>query len=247
MTMTGLILGTGSNAAYIEKAERVLRWGDAEGKGHQGFVLMDPEMGAFGDNGCIDFIKTEWDKKLDEESLLPGSFTYEKYFAGKYLGELVRLAFMTALERAEQDVPQYLKDKDSFTTSDVSGILSTSEKPEVAKNLTGTQLATLQYICQLYSERAALLVSLTIATFLNRMARPEEAVVAVTGNKVKVKFLSFLFPLGSLYKHHPLLPQRLDYHTSKLTSFPFCYKLSDDGSGKGAGLVAAIVSRLKSS
>jgi len=232
MTMTGLILGTGSNAAYIEKAERVLRWGDAEGKGHQGFVLMDPEMGAFGDNGCIDFIKTEWDKKLDEESLLPGSFTYEKYFAGKYLGELVRLAFMTALERAEQDVPQYLKDKDSFTTSDVSGILSTSEKPEVAKNLTGTQLATLQYICQLYSERAALLVSLTIATFLNRMARPEEAVVAVT---------------GSLYKHHPLLPQRLDYHTSKLTSFPFSYKLSDDGSGKGAGLVAAIVSRLKSS
>ena len=92
-----MILGTGTNAAYIEDASKVLRWGDNDGEKHEGRVLMDPESGAFGDNGCIDFIKTEWDKKLDENSLLPGSFTFEKYFAGKYLGELTRLVFETRL------------------------------------------------------------------------------------------------------------------------------------------------------
>ena len=34
---------------------------------------------------------------------------------------------------------------------------------------------------KMFSERAALLVSLTIATFLNRMGRQTESVVAVTG------------------------------------------------------------------
>ena len=49
------------------------RWGGAGGGGHEGRVIIDPEMGAFGDNGCIDFIKTEWDTQLDKGSLLPGT------------------------------------------------------------------------------------------------------------------------------------------------------------------------------
>ena len=49
------------------------RWGGAGGSGHEGRVIIDPEMGAFGDNGCIDFIKTEWDTQLDKGSLLPGT------------------------------------------------------------------------------------------------------------------------------------------------------------------------------
>ena len=73
----GLILGTGTNASYIEKAERVVRWG--EGTARDTLVkevIMDPETGAFGDNGCIDFIKTEWDRELDLASLLQGIFSW---------------------------------------------------------------------------------------------------------------------------------------------------------------------------
>ena len=83
---------------------------------------------------------------------------------------------------------------------------------------------------QVLSERASVLVSLTIATFLTRMSRPDETVIAVT---------------GSLYKLHPSLSSRLEHHTARMTTFPFTYKLSDDGSGKGAGLVAAIAQRIK--
>ena len=81
------------------------------------------------------------------------------------------------------------------------------------------------------TERAGLLVGLTVATYLTRMSRQEETVVAVT---------------GSLYRLHPSLSVRLTHYTSQLTKFPFTYKLCQDGSGKGAGLVAAIASRLVS-
>lgn len=66
----GLILGTGCNGAYLEKAQNVAHWeGDRHGAKE---VIVDPEFGAFGDNGCIDFVKTEFDKELDKISLLPG-------------------------------------------------------------------------------------------------------------------------------------------------------------------------------
>jgi Hexokinase len=38
-------------------------------------VVIDIEWGAFGDNGVLDFIKTEFDKEVDKNSLLVGSFT----------------------------------------------------------------------------------------------------------------------------------------------------------------------------
>ena len=50
----------------------MLRWGEGDRRTHQGQVIIDPEMGAFGDNGCIDFIRTQWDNEMDKKSLLPG-------------------------------------------------------------------------------------------------------------------------------------------------------------------------------
>jgi len=55
---------------------------------------MDIEWGAFGDNGVLDFIKTDYDRAVDNTSLLPKSFTFEKYIAGKYLGEIVRVILL---------------------------------------------------------------------------------------------------------------------------------------------------------
>lgn len=50
----------------------MLRWGEGAQGAHSGQVIIDPEMGAFGDNGCIDFIRTQWDNEMDKKSLLPG-------------------------------------------------------------------------------------------------------------------------------------------------------------------------------
>lgn len=73
-TRIGIVFGTGSNAAYVEQADRVRHW---EGKGRCGAkqVCIDIEWGAFGDKGSLAFIRTNYDIELDKTSLLPGGYT----------------------------------------------------------------------------------------------------------------------------------------------------------------------------
>ena len=51
------------------------------------FVVLGPTgllLQAFGDTGCIDFVKTDIDREVDDASLFPRSFTFEKMLAGKH-------------------------------------------------------------------------------------------------------------------------------------------------------------------
>jgi hexokinase len=72
-TRIGIILGTGTNAAYLEKAKCVKHWEqERHGEDH---VILDSEWGAFGDNGRLDFMKTAYDIEVDNGSLMRRSFT----------------------------------------------------------------------------------------------------------------------------------------------------------------------------
>lgn len=71
----GVILGTGSNAAYMERVEYVKHW-ETRPIDNEKMVVIDIEWGAFGDNGVLDFIKTSYDRMVDDASLLKGSFTW---------------------------------------------------------------------------------------------------------------------------------------------------------------------------
>lgn len=72
-TRIGIVLGTGSNAAYVESADRVKHW-ETTRFGEER-VCIDIEWGAFGDKGSLDYIRTEFDDELDKCSLLPGAYT----------------------------------------------------------------------------------------------------------------------------------------------------------------------------
>lgn len=65
-----LYLGTGTNACYLEKQENSELF-DAEDMG-SGQVIINTEWGAFGDDGCLDFIRTEEDNIVDKDSINPG-------------------------------------------------------------------------------------------------------------------------------------------------------------------------------
>ena len=102
------------------------------------------------------------------------------------------------------------------------------------EKINNSDLAIVQYVCKLLSERCGLLVGIPLSVFLDRMERTEgECGIAVT---------------GSLYKYHPRLKRVLEKYIGKNMknkNIKFYTFLSDDGSGKGAGLVAAIADRLK--
>ena len=85
----GLILGTGTNACYLEDIKNIetLDQEDFPGQEH---MVINTEWGAFGDRGELDFIKTKWDENVDEMSVNPGKQIYEKMISGMYMGELIR-------------------------------------------------------------------------------------------------------------------------------------------------------------
>ena len=87
----------------------------------------------------------------------------------------------------------------------------------------------LSHVCNLLSERAGLLVAMPMGVFIDRMHWKDHVAVAVT---------------GSLYKHHPTMKNLLEKYIGRFVpKRSFHTFLSDDGSGKGAGLVAAIAAR----
>ena len=79
----GVIVGTGCNACYVERVEEVDLL-EPEYKLTNKSVLINTEWGAFGDSGHLDFIRTCYDKSIDENSLNAGTQLFEKMISGKY-------------------------------------------------------------------------------------------------------------------------------------------------------------------
>jgi hexokinase len=76
----GFILGTGSNCCYIESNQNITKKPNLKPDREQ---VINVESGSFGEapRGKIDM-------KLDESTLDPGRYTFEKMFSGGYLGAL---------------------------------------------------------------------------------------------------------------------------------------------------------------
>ena len=64
-----LSTGTGTNACYMESVENVELFDD-ELEPPQ--VIVNTEWGAFGDNGVLEFVRTDWDDEVDTYSLNKG-------------------------------------------------------------------------------------------------------------------------------------------------------------------------------
>jgi Hexokinase len=61
--------GTGSNACYVEKVENAEMF---DGDKSKPYVIINTEWGAFGDDGRLDFVRTEYDREIDQYSINPG-------------------------------------------------------------------------------------------------------------------------------------------------------------------------------
>ena len=121
----GMIIGTGTNACYLEDIEAVGTWdGDYNEPKH---VIINTEWGAFGNQGELDFILTKWDREVDRESINPGKQLFEKMISGMYMGEVVRQVLVDLIEEGlifTKDNIDKLLEKGSFLTKYVSEIES---------------------------------------------------------------------------------------------------------------------------
>ncbi|XP_050731247.1 hexokinase type 2-like isoform X2 [Eriocheir sinensis] len=236
----GLIVGTGTNACYMEKLERVELWDGEVDEPPQ--VIINTEWGAFGDNGCLDFVRTAYDNTIDQESINPGRQLFEKMISGMYMGEIAR----QVLVRLVSDgllfggyASDILLEKGSFFTKYISEI--ESDKPDDFNNCraileelgfndaTDADCANVRHACECVSRRAAHLAAAGVAVLLNRIGE-ESVTVAVD---------------GSVYRFHPHFHNLMVEQISQLIKpeIKFDLMLSEDGSGRGAALVAAVATR----
>ncbi|XP_032524858.2 hexokinase-2-like [Danaus plexippus] len=231
----GVIMGTGSNGCYMEQAKRVQHWEAKHDRVQD--VCVDIEWGAFGDNGCLSFLRTDFDKVVDDNSLLATSFTFEKYIGGKYIGDLL-CAVLSGLAHDRlfpaPPAPGSLASSDlsMFEEENVTGSWSNTAKTLTAAcgvRISRADALVAQHAARVISNRAAQLVSVCIATLLLRMNRPHVG-VAVD---------------GSVFKRHPRIRGLMERYIELLAPHhKFTLLGAEDGSGKGSALTAAIAARV---
>nr|XP_031538084.1 hexokinase HKDC1 isoform X3 [Vicugna pacos] len=238
----GLIAGTGSNMCYMEEMRNIELVEGDEGK-----MCINTEWGGFGDNGCIDDIRTQYDKEVDEGSLNPGKQRYEKMTSGMYLGEIVRQILIDLTKQGllfRGQISERLRTRGIFETKFLSQIesdrLALLQVRRILQQLgldsTCEDSIVVKEVCGAVSRRAAQLYGAGLAAIVEK--RREDQGLEHLKITVGVD--------GTLYKLHPHFSRILQETVKELA--PQCdvtFMLSEDGSGKGAALITAVAKRLQ--
>ncbi|KAG7516707.1 hexokinase-2-like [Solea senegalensis] len=237
----GMIIGTGTNACYMEEMKNVKRVAGEDGR-----MCINTEWGGFGDDHSLRDILTEFDLMVDNMSINPGVHIFEKMISGMYLGEIVRLVLVRLTEDKvlfQGQISSALKTPGSFQTKFISEIEEEDAGLENAQNIL-TQLElkwdpgdvrVVRLVCDTVSSRSARLCGAALATIANRMrtSRGLDHLKTTVGVD------------GTVYRKHPNFSDELQATVRLLA--PRCslsFLVSEDGSGKGAAMVTAVAQRL---
>ncbi|KAL8458390.1 hypothetical protein ACS0TY_036054 [Phlomoides rotata] len=241
--IVAVILGTGTNAAYVEQAQAIPK---LQGPlPESGEMVINMEWGNFRSSHLP---LTEYDNGLDEESLNPGEQIFEKLVSGMYLGEILRRVLLRLAKEASffgEEVPSKLRIPFILRTPVMSAMHhdSSSDLRVVSSKLkdileiSNTSLKMRRVVvelCNIVATRGARLAASGIVGVLKKMGRdaPQE-----NGEKTVVALD------GGLYEHYTEYRECLEQTLNELLgdeSAPGVHLVhSNDGSGIGAALLAA--------
>ncbi|KAL7152435.1 hypothetical protein ABFS83_04G096900 [Erythranthe nasuta] len=238
-----VILGTGTNAAYVERAQAIPKWHGPLPK--SGEMVINMEWGNFRSSHLP---ITEYDHALDVESLNPGEQIFEKLTSGMYLGEIVRRVLLRMAEEAfffGDEVPPKLKIPFILRTPEMSAMHQDTssdlrvvdEKLKNILEISNTSLKKRRVVvelCNIAATRGARLAAAGIFGVLKKTGRdiPKEG-----GEKTVIAMD------GGLYEHYTEYRKCLENTVGELigdeSSSAITFEHSNDGSGIGAALLAA--------
>ncbi|KAI9300498.1 hexokinase-domain-containing protein, partial [Cunninghamella echinulata] len=248
-TIAGLILGTGSNGAYIEKIGKMGKWQGTQQPEDE--MIINMEFGAF-DNERNILPLTRFDNKLDRKSINPHSQLFEKLISGMYLGEIVRNVICDMMDRNllftswnqnTQVISKHYAFETAYMSSiegdDTNDLSVTREILDTDLNLTDVsdvELRIVKRICELVGTRAARLAGMSIAAIIQHSDLDEN------GADIGID--------GSLYEFYPSFEARMYSAIEELLpQYPDIRKtvrlgLARDGSGVGAALTACVADKM---
>ncbi|CCE92233.1 hexokinase 2 TDEL_0D06490 [Torulaspora delbrueckii] len=248
-TKMGVIFGTGVNGAYYDVCSGIEK---LEGKLPADItpdmpMAINCEYGSF-DNEHQVLPRTKYDVMVDEGSPRPGQQAFEKMSSGYYLGELLRLVLvdlhsqgfifqgqdLTKLNtpyimdtsypsKIEDDPFENLEDTDDLFSKDL-GIKTTSPERKLIRRL-----------CELIGTRSARLSVCGIAAICQKRGY-ETAHIAAD---------------GSVFNKYPGFKERAaeglkdiyGWKNVKPSEYPIKIVPSEDGSGAGAAIIAALTEK----
>lgn len=164
-TKISVILGTGSNAAYVERQKNIKKISNQSGD----LTLINIEWGSFGDGDASLLPETQFDRELDASSKNHGRQRFEKMISGKYLGEIVRFILLEAHKCGliEAAIPASYELKTKY----LSALVSQQDAETLSKfGLSDAKyLNAIVRICQAVATRSVLLCAAGIAAIYERI------------------------------------------------------------------------------
>ena len=216
-TKIAVILGTGTNCAYVEDAGKIKKLGSAV----DGQMIVNVEWGAFGDDKPELLPATCAETIVDGKSENPGKQLFEKMVSGMYLGRIAN-EFLYCLTGT----------RSSFDAKKLSTIAATapckiaSEKEDLSTHELNCILCKVKKVCGLVVQRSAQLCAALIAGIYRSQGSPRARTVVAFD--------------GSLYELYPGYPEMLKCFVDKLdpeNSLEF--QVGKDESMIGAAVVLA--------
>ena len=240
--ISGVILGTGSNACYWERNAAILKCPEAQQKERRhGEMVINMELGNFDSKSLLVLPVTQYDQELDAESEPAGrgQQRLEKMISGKYLGEIARRILVDFAKKgvlpaevATGKLAKHFAFESQFVGACVSDLHSGLPQTERIFASLGSRLDSeghrrvARTICRLVSNRAAQLSGMFVAATLIKRGAQADATVAVD---------------GSVFEKQPYFRQMMEQAIKDIVG-PNGARLvlTRDGSGLGAGAIAAL-------
>uniref|UniRef100_A0A1D1Y6R4 Phosphotransferase n=1 Tax=Anthurium amnicola TaxID=1678845 RepID=A0A1D1Y6R4_9ARAE len=244
--VAAVILGTGTNAAYVERANAIPKWHGLLPR--SGDMVVNMEWGNFRSSHLP---TTEYDNTLDSESLNPGEQIYEKLISGMYLGDIVRRVLLKMAKEAAffgDTVPPKLEVPFTLRTPHVSAMHhDTSADLRVVgttlKDILGisnTSLKTRKLIvevCDILAKRGARLAAAGLVGVLKKLGRDA---APRDGSEIQRTVIAMD---GGLFEHYSIFSKCLESTLKELLGEDISSSVdivhANDGSGLGAALLAA--------
>ncbi|XP_076904824.1 hexokinase-3-like [Bidens hawaiensis] len=253
-TVAAVVIGTGTNACYLERADAVIK---CQGLlTTSGGMVINMEWGNFWSSHLP---RTSYDIDLDAESQNPNDQGFEKMISGMYLGDIVRrVIYRLSLEsdifgplssklstRFELSTPLMaaMHEDDSPDLSEVAKILEETlgicDVPLKVRKL-------VVKVCDVVTKRAARLAAAGIVGILKKIGRDGTGGISsgrIKGYKIGKMRRTVLAVEGGLYTSYTIFREYLNEAVAvilgeEITPFVIL-KTMEDGSGIGTAMLAA--------
>ncbi|PNT56616.1 hypothetical protein POPTR_001G254800v4 [Populus trichocarpa] len=251
-TVAAVIIGTGTNACYLERADAIIK---CQGLlTTSGYMVVNMEWGNFWSSHLP---RTSYDIDLDSESPNPNDQGFEKMISGMYLGDIVRRVILRiSLESdifgpvsSRLSIPFILQtpllaamhEDDSPELKEVAKILKeTLEISEVSLKVRKLVVR----ICDVVTCRAARLAAAGIVGILKKIGRDGSGAGGTGGrNRSDVKMKRTVVAIeGGLYTSYTMFRKYLHEALNEIlgdVAQHVILQVTEDGSGIGGALLAA--------